>query len=232
MQRGFGKRVAEVIRVWIPQLLVEQIDKHARARRRFARAQVFVQRLRQHDGRGGVGAQMALQQRVGEGFRIVVLKQRGVMDDCIERAKARQHGGHQRAHAGFLLQVRRKMRAFHAAGLRALARGVDGICDGRMTMHRHAPALARQPQGNGTPQTARAAGNQHGAGKSGHGSDGNMKNARKPGRNRAILAGRVWQGREKSKQDCLRRGGGGQARVVQFVEDGSFDGALFVPENE
>ena len=207
------------------------MDERAGAGRGFARAQMFAQRLRQYDGRGGVGAQMAFQQRVGEGFRIVVLKQRGVVDDCIERAKARQHGGHQRAHAGFLLQVRRKMRAFHAAGLRALARGVDGICDGAMTMHRHAPALARQPQGNGTPQTARAAGNQHGAGRIG-GHDGNMKNARKPGRNLTILAGRVWQGREKSKQDCLRRGGGGQARVVQFVEDGSFDGALFVPENE
>ena len=132
---------------------------------------------------------MAFEQGVGERFRIVILKQRGVVDERIQRAKAREHGGHQCAHGGLILQVGNKMGAFHAACLRALARGVDGICDGRMTMHRHAPAFARQPQGNGAPQTARAAGNQYGAGRCGHRSDGNMKNARRFGRSGAILTG-------------------------------------------
>jgi hypothetical protein len=46
-----------------------------------------VQRLCQHDGRGGVAAQVALQRGVAEAGGVVVLEQRGAVDHRVHRPK-------------------------------------------------------------------------------------------------------------------------------------------------
>ena len=122
-----------------------------------ASLQVRVQRLRQHDGRGGVAAQVALQRGVAKAGGVVVLKQRSAVDHRIDPAKVFHHTRQQAAHGNFIVKISIKMAA-NARQACASSYGFNSIFLGRAVMHGDLPAASGQRQRNLTPQAPSGAG--------------------------------------------------------------------------
>ena len=97
---GFGQGVAEKIGVLVPELLVEQVDDRTR---RVSRADMRMQRLRQHDGRAGVAVQMFVQRGKTKAGGGVMLEGRGAVDDRIDPTKMGDDAGQQAAQSATVL---------------------------------------------------------------------------------------------------------------------------------
>ena len=85
--------------------MIEQVDHNPRAR---TFADVCVQRLRQHNRRTGVAAQVFVHRRKTEAGNRVVLKSGGAVDHGIDRAKAGDHLGQQAAHLSLITKISMK----------------------------------------------------------------------------------------------------------------------------
>ena len=64
-----------------------------------------VQRTRQDHGRRGIAAPVAVHLGGAEAGHVVVLKQRGVVDHCVQSAHGRHSPWHQTGAGGFVVQV-------------------------------------------------------------------------------------------------------------------------------
>ena len=82
--------------------MVEQVDDRAR---RVSRADMRMQRLRQHDGRAGVAVQVFVQCGKTKAGGGVMLEGRSAVDDRIDMAKMGDDTGQQAAHLGFSGQI-------------------------------------------------------------------------------------------------------------------------------
>jgi hypothetical protein len=102
-----------------------------------------VQRARQQDGRGGVGAPVAVHGRVAEAGHLVVLEQRGVVDHRVQPAGLRQRR-RQQADAGCLVAQVGLQQPDRAPSARASAAVASASACRAAVMQPQVPAVPRQ----------------------------------------------------------------------------------------
>ena len=158
-QRGLRQRVRQVVGVRVPQLLVEQVDHAAAARRRAAGARAApAPAARPARCWRASGASIA---GVAEAVDVVVLEERGVVDHRVERARsaAATAGSSARA-AGLVGQVGGEGVGARAEP-RALGDAACGLGARAAVVHARRRSRARRARARSRARGAARAGDEH-----------------------------------------------------------------------